>query len=371
MKKRLDYIDYIRFLAMTGVVYLHIASILLNGGHIPFETVDWQVLNFLMSFAYSGVALFFMISGCLVLSDERTADVSLLLKKRLPRLGIPLIAWTAAAALWIGHLADDYSIAGFFARFVPGIYGSIMVHFWFAFSIIALYLVSPLLYGGLKAMGSGGRKLIFALVLIYQLCFTMVQVLPENLAQYFSFELLSKLEPTEGILSVFLLGWYLGNSKKKIPNAVLLAVSAALVIFITFAAQRHYALHGNYNVPYHVQGSGLQVCLAGCLFLLFRQNVRRPAKIFELVPLLPLSYAIYFFHVIVMELFFGLAWMPSSAGETLLFTAANIAFSYLMIKTAASIKLTCYPATGLSYAQACQSCNWQYTFARLKKRSKS
>ena len=46
MRKHYYYIDYLRFFAMIGVVYLHIASILLNGNRIAFGSIDWELLNF-------------------------------------------------------------------------------------------------------------------------------------------------------------------------------------------------------------------------------------------------------------------------------------------------------------------------------------
>ena len=113
---------------------------------------------------------------------------------------------------------------------------------------------------------------------------------------------------------------------------------------------------------------GLQVMLAACIFLLLKQNVHSPSAFLRAIPVLPLSYAIYFFHVIVMELFFGLGFLPASFAGTVLFTLANLTFCYLLLKTAASFRLSCYAATGISYAEACRSCNWQYSLARLREK---
>lgn len=368
MRKHLYYIDYLRFFAMTGVIYLHIASLLLNRGEIVFRSLDWEAVNFLQSFAYSAVAVFFMISGCLLLSDSRSSDVALLLKKRLPRLGIPLIAWTAAAAIWVGHLADDYSIGGFLERFVPGLYSPIMVHFWFAFSIIALYLVSPFLYAAIEGMGKIAHCLVFSLIVVYHVHFALSLLLPAEYFSYLNFELIGKLDPSEGVLSCFLLGWYLGNTEKRIPNTILLIASGLLSLIITLASRSYFSASGSYNVPFHEQTMGLQVMLASCIFLLFKQNILRPAALFSTFPILPLSYAIYFFHVIVMELFFGLGWLPSTFPGTLLFTAANLSFCYLLLKSAASFRISCYAATGISYADACRSCNWQHSISLLKEK---
>lgn len=168
-------------------------------------------------------------------------------------------------------------------------------------------------------------------------------------------------------MSIFILGWYLGNTKNKIPNTVLVLAASALAIGICLASRGHVIAAGDYESPYHNQTMGMEVWLAACIFMLLRQNVKAPCKLLAVWPVLPFSYAIYFFHVIVMELFFGLGWLPGSFPETVLFTAANIIICYLLIKTAASIRPLCYAAIGVKYADACKSCNWQYSIARLKK----
>ena len=43
--------------------------------------------------------------------------------------------------------------------------------------------------------------------------------------------------------------------------------------------------------------------------------------------------------------------------------------SFLIMKTVATIKPICYIATGISYEKACGSCNWIYTFNKIKNRN--
>ena len=51
-----------------------------------------------------------------------------------------------------------------------------------------------------------------------------------------------------------------------------------------------------------------------------------------------------------------------AVGVTLLAFAA----CFVVTKTVATIRPLCYLATGKTYAEACRSCNWVYTFRRLR-----
>ena len=41
-----------------------------------------------------------------------------------------------------------------------------MVHFWYMYTLIAIYLISPLLYGGLHGLDRKGKTLIFVLIVL-------------------------------------------------------------------------------------------------------------------------------------------------------------------------------------------------------------
>lgn len=50
----------------------------------------WHLLNVCTALAFTAVPLFFMMSGYLLMTSRKTADVSVLLRHRLPRLVVPL-----------------------------------------------------------------------------------------------------------------------------------------------------------------------------------------------------------------------------------------------------------------------------------------
>ena len=62
---------------------------------------------------------------------------------------------------------------------LKGLYGPVMVHFWFMFTLIALYVISPVLHGGLRALDSRGRRFVLALILLVNLQKVLNCVLPD------------------------------------------------------------------------------------------------------------------------------------------------------------------------------------------------
>ena len=109
-RRHLYYIDTLRVVSAAGVVFMHTAASGLRAGVLgaaPYVTRGWHLLNLLTSFSFTAVPLFFMISGYLLLSDEKTRDVSVLFRRRLPRLVAPLAFWTLLTALWMGLSAGE------------------------------------------------------------------------------------------------------------------------------------------------------------------------------------------------------------------------------------------------------------------------
>ena len=108
------------------------------------------------------------------------------------------------------------------------------------------------------------------------------------------------------------------------------------------------------------------VTLAGCIFLLCKQTLNRPSRVLRAVPVIPLSLGIYFVHNILLSVM-GHYWFDFvTFKDTVVMTALNFVLSYLIIKTLATVRPLCFAATGMSWRDACASCNWVYTFRRLR-----
>ena len=156
--------------------------------------------------------------------------------------------------------------------------------------------------------------------------------------------------------------------KKSCSWGILFATGMLFLLLIHLGARSFRLLTGETESAFTNPTTGLEVGLAACIFLLFRQNAARRWKLLEALPVVPLCYPIYYLHVITMELIFGLGWTPHSFLGTLGFTLLNFLLCYLLCKTAVSIRPICYLCSGMPFPEACRSCNWQYTIKRIREK---
>ena len=135
-----------------------------------------------------------MMSGYLLMTSRKTADISVLLRHRLPRLVVPLAGWTVVAVLWQMFLAHTLTPGAIWAQLVTALHGPVMVHFWYLYTLIALYALSPILYGGIQVLGKSGRVYLFVLAAAVSAHTILMTVLPDGAAQYVDLDIFDKLK---------------------------------------------------------------------------------------------------------------------------------------------------------------------------------
>lgn len=362
-RQHVHYFDYLRLMAAVGVVYMHTAAGPLRSG----LDAGWHGMNILVSLAFTAVPLFFMMSGYLLFSNERTADISYLLKKRLPHLLIPLAGWTVVAVVWFTTVMEGFSMQRILQGLLASLHTPAWVHFWYMYTMVAMYVISPVLYGGLRSLSRKGHIFVFTLCMLLSLQTILQTILPGEWKAVVNIDLINKLRDVGGTASVFILGFYLGRTQRKIPNWLLLMATAALWLIITLGTWQRSLQAGTYDAAYQNQSSGFEILLAACIFLLFKQNCNRPGKLFRVFPVIPLSLSIYMMHGL------SLAMLEAEVAivtfwDTLWATALNFLLCFVTMKTVATIKPICYLATGMTYDTACSTCNWVYTYRKRKKK---
>ena len=178
-KKRHYFLDYIRVAAMLFVIFMHSAA---NGLRFNAATPgeNWHLLNLATSLAFTAVPLFFMISGYLLFTSPRTPDPGYLLTKRLPRLVLPLLGWSTVCGAWISfRSAEGFSLAATGKTLILSLNEPVMTHLWFQYTLIGMYLLSPLFYGGLNSLDRKGKGYLAGLLVVCNLFATLGGILPE------------------------------------------------------------------------------------------------------------------------------------------------------------------------------------------------
>lgn len=101
-RAHVEYFDWLRIIAALSVIFMHTAAGPLRAG----INTGWHLLNVCTSLAFTAVPLFFMMSGYLLMTSRKTADISVLLRHRLPRLVVPLAAgrsWPCCGRCFWAH----------------------------------------------------------------------------------------------------------------------------------------------------------------------------------------------------------------------------------------------------------------------------
>ncbi len=139
--KKYYFIDLLRITAALAVIVLHVSanlSVLKQVG-----SSQWWLGNIFNASSRWCVPVFVMISGYLLLNPGKEQSVGPFLKRRLIRVGVPLLTWSAIYFVW-----DEYAngahltIKEILKRILSG---KPYAHLYFLFVIAGLYLITPIL----------------------------------------------------------------------------------------------------------------------------------------------------------------------------------------------------------------------------------
>jgi surface polysaccharide O-acyltransferase-like enzyme len=136
------WLDNSRIIAIFAVVFLHVAAGVVIGSDIGTES--WWIGNLYDSLVRWCVPVFVMISGALLLDPSKKEDLRTFYLKRLSRILIPVLFWSAFFLLWAtlkGTIkGEPLSIVDLAKRLLSG---KPYYHMWFLYMIITLYLFTP------------------------------------------------------------------------------------------------------------------------------------------------------------------------------------------------------------------------------------
>lgn len=339
------YFDILRTLSMFGVLFMHLSSARLARP----DSAGWRLLVLPDSFFFIAVPIFFMISGALILQSASTRDPNYLLRKRLPRLLIPLTLWSAAT-LALPFLAELFHGNGFDLRKYLGSLVSIAMHeaappYWFLYYLIPLYLLSPALKAAADGLTEKGWRYLGGLTLLICIYKTLGALLPA--VQALRIEILERLFLFSGCAAYFFFGFYLHCFKRRIHNGILLGIILADTALIT-AGTWIRSVGGILDQSFQSYNLFFTLTLAICTFLLAKQNAGRlsPRAKQIFAWLSAHSFGVYLSHVPVI-LLLPSAGIDLSSGAGFLCSLVLVPALCLLISWASSrIRFLCWPLTG-------------------------
>lgn len=137
------WLDLARIVAIPAVVLIHVLVPVVLARTTDFPSATWWTAATLSSAARWCVPVFVMVSGALLLDPQRDTRLAPFLKRRLRRVGIPLVVWTVVYLVFQRFYLDTDLT---FADAKQAIYaGSPALQLYFLFIIVGLYLLTPFL----------------------------------------------------------------------------------------------------------------------------------------------------------------------------------------------------------------------------------
>jgi len=158
---RIRYINWLRIAAIYTVVAAHIA-IWTAEGQEPLNFA-WWVGNAIHILAIWTVPVFLMVSGVLLLDNRRDESAIDFYKKRMHRIGVPVVFWTVVyivARRYIGHEQLTPRYVGWLIFTVTPYY-----HLWYLLMIPGVYLLTPPLRVFVRRANRKQRVLAIAVIL--------------------------------------------------------------------------------------------------------------------------------------------------------------------------------------------------------------
>jgi surface polysaccharide O-acyltransferase-like enzyme len=165
-----------------------------------------------------------MISGALLLDESRNERPIYFYKKRLQRIGIPIIFWTVFYLFFRKFVGHEELTIRYIAKLI--LTAKPYYHLWFLFIVIGLYLVTPALRAFIRNSSFNERILIISIIFILASCYSLINIL--------------FLRNKWSIFSIFIpyIGYYLFGYQvrlidpKKIPLKYIVAALILSAIYI-------------------------------------------------------------------------------------------------------------------------------------------
>lgn len=304
--KRILYVDYMRFLAIIGVLILHLDSNYIT--KTPLFGDYWIQSILVSSFVRFSIILFIMISGLLLLRKDNPINS---IPRRIKRVLEPFCIWfmlyflvKVALGYFEFNLFYDLFVLFIHCLLDPTI---VSLQFWFVYMIIALYIATSLVSKCIKEVTN--REIEYFL-LIWFVCL-ILKFIDKHIL------ILEFMGLFIGHLGYFILGYYLNNTENTYLNsrkfALVLILLGTFIIFsgtltltgLSNSLNLRFLAMGDLTPGACIQATGVFIILKNTDFNKiggkYNEIINRYVLLFS-----KLSYGMYLANVLVISICFKL-----------------------------------------------------------------
>lgn len=301
-KERINSLDVIRTIAVLAVVMIHVSAMFVvnTEGNVEIFLIG----NIFDSISRIGVPLFVMVSGALMLDENKQITLKQIIFKYLLNIIILFLVWSIFYSIFNNVLIpfvkkETINIKSVIISIFNGNY-----HMWYLFMIVGLYLITPILRLFVKKENSGIILWFVFLSLFFQFLVPVIDFLANlNTAFTFIHTLLDKidLDFVGGFTTYYLLGWYIAhvgfNKKAQTCLYIMGGISIVATIIATQIFPTQYGnTYSNMNI--------LILLYSVAVFLLIFNTYKKGTKLdifFENTS--SLAFGVYIIHPFLLSVY--------------------------------------------------------------------
>ena len=274
MRKRILYLDRLRFFAILTIILLHIIA-LFRWKNFNVNQTNYFILTFLDSFTRVGIPIFFMLTGSLMFNkkDEKYKDF---FTKRVLKL---IIAYFSFCLVYYVYnvLTGVYSFSIYeFLRLSTS--GSIAYHLWFMPIIIIIYIFIPFIKKIVLNLNNKELFNMISIIFVLGNCLIGIEAILERYNYYLlgNFTLPYLITYTNYLF----IGYYLSQNELKINKKLVIAsiISIILIPLLTLLVSTN-----TLNDVFLNSVSPLVVLPSVLVFLLFKNSKVEVTKLDQFI----------------------------------------------------------------------------------------
>lgn len=282
-KKRYVYMDYLRVLAILGVVMIHVSG--LKWSELEIGSWDFNVHTMYNLVGRYSVCVFCMISGALFLRPEKDITIRVIVTKYIKRILICFFVW-----LFLYAILFTVMDKGDFSYFIENLF-ELPMHMWYLLMIIGLYLVLPIL----RLIAKDKKITLYMIWLLIAFAFFfrtfsgIRNLFPENWVDSLGFRIVDNLiinvnymnvSFVPGYLGLFMLGHYIheygvGKWHKALTISVIPALVLSGILTIVVSSWREM------YVTLFMLESNLLIILASAGMFEFFKNSKTGDRVYD------------------------------------------------------------------------------------------
>lgn len=240
------WLDNARIIAVFAVILLHVSVRFVTENAVGSEL--WWIGNLYDSIARWCIPVLVMISGALLLDPEKKEDIQFFYRKRIYRILLPILFWSALFLFWgflKGVLNGQIPTALNLVKKL--LYGTPYYHMWFLYMIISLYLFTPFLRK--IVIASTEKELLFLISVMF-----VYAAASSAYRSIFSVRSMLFINWFLAYLPYFFIGYLIRQNDNR-PPIVALWVTFLLSFVLTFLGCYFVSIHSSLKYGLYFYGA--------------------------------------------------------------------------------------------------------------------